>query len=114
MTAQPDPGTCFICRRRHDNLGYNSHSRAPIKWVCKPCLGAINLKKAYHMSRRQLDDYEERALAEGGNAAGAYLDELGRTDLAALAPEEWEHFLGLVLTGYADSMREIVAGEIPY
>jgi hypothetical protein len=115
---------CFICRRRSDNVGYSPHDRAPIKWVCWECLDITadatsngvrsKLPKVYHMARKQLDDYERRALEDGGNAGGEYLDELGKTDLAQLAPEEWSRFLALVLTGYADSMREIVSREVPY
>lgn len=104
-------GTCFICKRRHDNLGVSASERHPIKWACKPCLTSVNLKKVYHM---RLDDYEERALEDGGNAGGEYLDSINKTDLAELAPEEFRHFLSLVLQGYAESMREIVSREIPY
>jgi hypothetical protein len=62
----------------------------------------------------RLDTYEEQALEDGGNAGGAYLDEIGKTNLAELTEEEWSRFLGLVMTGYADSMREIVSREVPY
>lgn len=104
-------GVCFICRRRHSNLGVAPHERAPIKWACKPCLEATNIRKVYHM---RLDDYEERALQDGGNAGGSFLDEIGKTDLASLSEEEWSRFLALVLKGYADSMREIVSRDVPY
>lgn len=104
-------GTCFICKRRHDNLGVAPHERATIKWVCKECLSAINMKRAYHM---RLDQYEKQALEDGGNAGGAYLDEIGKTDLASLGEDEWSRFLELVLTSYADSMREIVSREVPF
>lgn len=66
------------------------------------------------MARKQLDDYESSALEDGGNAGGEYLDSLGKTDLAELDPEEWRTFLGCVLKGYAESMREIVSREVPY
>jgi hypothetical protein len=66
------------------------------------------------MARKQLDDFERRALEDGGNAGGAYLDEIGKTDLAALSEQEWGEFLGLVLKGYAESMREIVSREVPF
>lgn len=66
------------------------------------------------MARKQLDEYERRALEDGGNAGGQYLDEIGKTDLASLDEEEWGTFLGKVLQGYTDSMREIVSKEIPY
>lgn len=107
-------GTCFICKRRHSNLGVAPHQRAPIKWFCDAHLGNTNLQKAYHMPRKTLDDFERRALEDGGNAGGAYLDEIGKTDLASLSEEEWSRFLSKVLVGYADSMREMVSREIPY
>ena len=117
-------GVCFICKRRHDNIGYSPHDRAPIKWVCWECLDETHqpdtngtsskLPRLYHMARRALDDYERRALEDGGNAGGEYLDSINKTDLAELDPEEWREFLGLVLRGYADSMREIVSREVPY
>lgn len=107
-------GTCFICKRRHSNLGVAPHERAPIKWFCDAHLGNVNLQKAYHMPKRQLDDYEQQALEDGGNAGGEYLDSIGKTDLAELDEEEWRTFLGKVLQGYAEGMREIVAREVPY
>jgi hypothetical protein len=114
-------GTCFICKRRHDNLGYSpDERRSPIKWLCLECLDDTHngvrskLPKVYHMPKRQLDDYERRALEDGGNAGGSYLDELGKTDLAELEPDEWAAFLSRVLTGYADSMREMVSREVPF
>lgn len=66
------------------------------------------------MPKRQLDDYEQQALEDGGNAGGEYLDSIGKTDLAELDEEEWRTFLGKVLQGYAEGMREIVAREVPY
>jgi hypothetical protein len=104
-------GVCFICKRRHDNLGVSASERHPVKWACKPCLNSTNLKKVYHM---RLDAYEQQALEDGGNAGGAFLDEIGKTDLASLDEHEWSRFLGIVLQGYADSMREIVRTEVPY
>jgi len=120
-------GTCFICKRRHDNLGYSpDERRSPIKWLCWECLDDTHLPdatttgvrsklpKVYHMPKRQLDDFERRALEDGGNAAGAYLDEIGKTDLADLDEFEWSTFLSRVFIGYADSMREMVRTEVPY
>lgn len=63
---------------------------------------------------KKLDDFERRALEDGGNAGGEFLDSIGKTDLASLDEEEWGTFLSKVLVGYADSMREIVSREVPY
>lgn len=120
MTTLECVGTCLICKRRHDNIGYAPHDRAPVKWLCWECLDDTHngirskLPKVYHMSKKKMDEYEARALEDGGNAGGEYLDGIGKTDLAELAPEEYQRFLGKVLVGYADSMREIVSREIPY
>lgn len=114
-------GTCSICKRRHDNIGWAASERHPVKWMCWDCLDLsnpkglpINFNKVFHMSQRKFDEYEERALEDGGNAGGSFLDEIGKTDLAELDPEEWSQFLGVILKGYADSMREIVSREVPY
>lgn len=113
-------GVCFICKRRHDNVGYAPHDRAPIKWVCWECLDDTHngirskLPKVYHMPRKTLDDFERRALEDGGNAGGEYLDSIGKTDLADLDEFEWGEFLRRVLVGYADGMREIVSREVPF
>lgn len=109
-------GTCAICLRRHTNIGYASNERAPVKWECEECLGLpiANVKRFHHMARKALDRFEEQALEEGGNAAGAFLDEINKTDLAALDDHEWREFLRRVLVGYADGMREIVSREIPF
>jgi hypothetical protein len=112
-------GTCFICKRRHDNVGYAT-PRNPIKWLCWECLDDTHngvrskLPRIYHMSRKALDDYERRALEDGGNAGGSYLDEIGKTDLATLTEEEWATFWRLGFVAYADSMRDIVSREVPY
>lgn len=118
MTDSPI-GTCFICKRRHDNLAYGERNQ-PEKWLCWECLDDTHngvrskLPKVYHMPKRQLDEYERRALEDGGNAGGEYLDSIGKTDLASLEPDEWSRFLSLVLVGYADGMREIVSREVPF
>lgn len=104
-------GTCFICKRRHDNLAHSPYQRAPLKWVCWPCLTAVDIKKAYHM---RLDPYEEQALEDGGNAGGAYLDEIGKTDLAELTAEEWAKLWRTGFAAYTESMRDIVSREVPF
>lgn len=54
---------------------------------------------------------ERAAMAEGGKAGGAYLDSLGRTDLAQLSEEEWDSFVEAIITGYCDHLRELAAKD---
>lgn len=109
-------GICAICKRRHDNIGWAASERHPVKWECKECLELPidQVKRFHHMPRKEIERFERQALEEGGNAAGEYLDSIGKTDLAELEQHEWNHFLGIVLQAYADGMREIVSKEIPY
>ena len=52
---------------------------------------------------------ETAAMVEGGKAGGAYLDNLGRTDLAQLTEEEWDTFVEVIVTGYCDHLRDLEA-----
>jgi hypothetical protein len=53
---------------------------------------------------------EKAAMAAGSDAAGAYLESLGRSDLATLSPAEWKQLIEIVVTGYCDRLREL-AGQ---
>jgi hypothetical protein len=48
---------------------------------------------------------EEIAIQAGGEKAGAFLDSIGKTDLAELTEGEWSTFLAEFLDGYSDRMR---------
>ena len=54
---------------------------------------------------------ETAAMVEGGKAGGAYLDSLGRTDLALLSEEEWDTFVEVIVTGYCDHLRDLAAKD---
>lgn len=63
------------------------------------------------------------ACAQGGNAGGAYLDSIGKTDLSALSKEQWDHFCCCIVHGawvaaldkkLVELERPIVDDEIPF
>jgi hypothetical protein len=54
---------------------------------------------------------EQAAMAAGGDAAGAYLESLGKSDLLALSPPEWRQLIEIVVTGYCDTLRELAAQD---
>ncbi|MET3409490.1 DUF6511 domain-containing protein [Methylobacterium sp. 1030] len=65
------------------------------------------------MSDFDFDVYEQAALVLAGNAAGAYLDRLGRTDLAALHPGEWQEFCRLLVTGFGHAIQDQIRMSRP-
>ncbi|WP_324375799.1 DUF6511 domain-containing protein [Amaricoccus sp.] len=50
---------------------------------------------------------EQAAMAAGGDAAGAYLESLEKSDLATLSQPEWRQLIEIVVTGYCDTLREL-------
>lgn len=96
-------GTCFICKRRHDNIGFQLSRSHPIKWFCRA--DSSYIQEATKLSRKQFDIYETDSLQEGGNAAGQYLDSIGQTDLAELNPMQFKLFFTKFLGAYEDAMR---------
>ena len=64
------------------------------------------------MKPEELSEIEARALIDGGNEGGAYLDSIGKTDLAVLSVEEFSAFLRATLDGFGGSMRRQCA-KIP-
>lgn len=105
-----NPECCFICRRRA--CGFGVHRSRNAGWLCEPCNTAGYGPKVINMTHKAFDEIEEAALQAAGNAAGMYLDGLGKTDLAALSREEWTHFCFILVEGFGSAMRAQVNGGI--
>ena len=54
---------------------------------------------------------EHAAMAAGGDAAGVYLESLGKSDLAALTTPEWRQLIEIVVSGYCDTLRELAVQD---
>lgn len=66
------------------------------------------------MPVREFDRYEAGALRRAAEGrAGAYLDSLGRTDLADLHPQEWQHVCRLIIEDFGEGIRAEVGEPIP-
>lgn len=56
-----------------------------------------------------MNDFSENEIASiiaTGPRAGAYLDTLGKTDLAALTEQEWLEFIATTVMAYAEEMAK--------
>jgi hypothetical protein len=54
---------------------------------------------------------EEAAMAVGGDAGGAYLEAIAKSDLATLSLAEWRQLIEVVVTGYCDALRDLAARD---
>lgn len=105
-----DLWSCFVCRQRADGLGVMVKSC--VGWLCQQCADGGYGMRASHMPVRQFDRYEEGALRRAAEGrAGAYLDMLGRTDLASLHPDEWRHVCRLIVEDFGAGIRAEIGGQ---
>lgn len=110
-----DDRTCAVCRRPAVGYGYKPPNRdTAIAWVCNDpeCLAIA--KDSFAMKQEEFGRVENMAMTEGGNAGGAYLDSIGKTDLATLTPAEWEEFLKTVIAGYRVALKIKLRDEAPF
>jgi Family of unknown function (DUF6511) len=113
--ATAEPTGCAVCHRHAVALGYAPVQKQPMIWLCDSNECHAVAKRVYKMPKRELDAYELGAAREAGNQGGAFLDELGKTDLATLDGEEWSEFLRRIITGFEITMRKrILDGEPPF
>ncbi len=52
------------------------------------------------------NEHELVAMRRAGDAAGEFIDALGRTDMAKWSPAEWTSFVETICGGYVDSLIE--------
>ncbi len=101
--------TCGLCGRRADGIGFSPTGRPPIVWVCNDC-GPGRARTAAHM--RDFDAIERQAFRLAARRAGAFLDTIGKTDLARLTTEEYEAFLRAFLTHFGEEIRRLVEAPV--
>lgn len=105
-TFDADPVCCGVCKRAATGIGYAPRQGKPILWLCDDptCIGLG--RTVFHMNPKHMSQFEALSLSDAGEAAGGYLESIGKTDLAQLEPEEWIAFLKTVLFSYEAKMRE--------
>lgn len=109
-----DGGPCFCCRRRDDGVGFVTKGKpSKILWSCQDHIHLA--ERAYRMPRKELDLIEQKALQDAGDAGGAYLDGIGKTDLARLDEVQWVTFLRTTLDTFGKSLaKRLESNEPPF
>lgn len=103
---------CGVCGDEHDcGLGYAPDGENKILWCCRECLDIA--PHVYGVVPLKASLYGVLARDYAGVKAGSYLESLGKTDLAVLAPEEWGHFLDVIIKERSLEIRRLYAGHVP-
>ena len=55
--------------------------------------------------------HERNALNDAGQAGGAFVETLAKTDLAAWTAGEWSQLVDVIVTAFQDSLRTAYADE---
>ena len=58
--------------------------------------------------------HELNALATAGAEGGAYVESLGKTDLAQFTAQEWATLIEVIVTAFQDYLREAYADDPPF
>jgi hypothetical protein len=108
---------CFVCARPAVGYGYappRIKSASEIAFCCDDpeCLQIA--KSTYMMKQLEFGRIEQLATGDAGDKAGAYLDEIGKTDLATLTATEWHTFLEQVIAGYRAALKGRLRDEAPF
>lgn len=110
------PGICAVCARREAGTGVtdNPSRNRRVMWLCDDPECIVIAKGTYSMRQDDFDRIESLAAGKGGQKAGAYLDEIGKTDLKALSFDEWCEFCRRLVAGYRCALKEDLKNEAPF
>lgn len=114
MITRFNDALCGCCGRTATGFGYVPKTGQPIIWVCddEQCLQIA--KDSYTMKQDQFTRVESLAAGKGGEEGGAFLDGIGKTDLAQFTPDEWFEFCRRIVAGYRKGMVELLKSEAPF
>lgn len=115
VTARPE--CCAVCGRQaaSSTAVRGVFVRRGAFWLCTDPYCHTAAEGLADMKADELSETELAALVDAGNAGGAYLDSIGKTDLASLSPDEYAAFIHAVFSAFGGSMRRQCAKiEVPF
>jgi len=115
MVERHDEMICGVCARRATGVGYGDFKRfkkPPILWLCDDPDCITIAKATYEMKQDEFNRLESLAAGKGGEEAGAFLEQIGKTDLALLNQAEWFEFCRRMIAGYRKALKAELGGGL--
>ena len=114
MINRFEDAICGCCGRAATGFGYAPKTGRTVLWVCDDPQCLQIAKDSYIMKQDQFSRLESLAAQKGGDEGGAYLDQIGKSDLATLTIDEWCEFNRRVVAGYRKALINDLKGEAPF
>lgn len=104
---------CAVCNRASVGFAFSAPGTgAPPVFFCSMCCSEVWM--VAHRKKIELTRDETAAALAGGKAAGAWLDELGRTDMGQLSRPEWAEFCKRLTRGYLEALQRQADAQVPF
>lgn len=111
--VESPPYPCAVCSRASAGFAFSAPGTpATPAFFCSTRCSEVWMV-AYRKKIELTRDEAAAALA-GGKAAGAFLDELGRTDLGQLSRAEWAEFCERLTRGYLEALQRQADAQVPF
>lgn len=105
---------CASCARPAVGYGIVAKYQDQVLWCCGEPDCFVVTQDTYTMQPREFGRIDQIATIKAGEAAGEYLDSIGKSDLAELTEAEWNTFLLTVVGEYRFALHETLRGEAPF
>lgn len=104
---------CAVCSRASTGFAFSAPSvRGAPAFFCS--MHCSEVWMVAHRKKIELTRDEAAAALAGGKAAGAFLDQLGRTDMAQLSRVEWAEFCERLTRGYLAELQRKADAQVPF
>lgn len=107
------PYPCAVCNRAGAGVAFNAPgTRCSPAFFCS--MRCSEVWMVAHRRKIELTRDEAAAALAGGKAGGAYLEQLGRTDLGQLSRVEWAEFCERLTRGYLEELQRQADAQVPF
>jgi hypothetical protein len=104
---------CAVCNRASAGFAFSAPGvRVAPAFFCS--MHCSEVWMVAHRKKIELTRDETTAALAGGKVAGAFLDQLGRTDLGQLSRVEWAEFCERLTRGYLEELQRQADAQVPF